>query len=55
MGSIYDNNQKSPHGPSGLAQNQQGPYGGKDADNLTSKKAAGVLPPTKDSKARPQQ
>ncbi|WP_371376307.1 hypothetical protein [Sporomusa aerivorans] len=55
MGNIYDNNQKSPHGPSGQPQNQQGPYGGKDTDSLTSKKAAAVMPPTKDIKARPKQ
>lgn len=55
MGNIYDNNQKSKHGPHGQSQSHQGPYGGKDADNLSSKSAAHVLPPTNDIKARPKQ
>ncbi|WP_425059649.1 hypothetical protein SCACP_02430 [Sporomusa carbonis] len=54
MGNVYDNNLKSTHGPFGEAQTHQGPYGGKDADNLTNKQAANVLPPTKDIKARPK-
>ncbi|HWR45004.1 hypothetical protein [Sporomusa sp.] len=55
MGNIYDNNLKSKHGPFGESQAQQGPYGGKDADNMTDKKASSVLPPTRDIKARLKQ
>lgn len=54
MGNIYDDNQKSLHGPSGQKQAHQGPYGGKNADNLSNNSAAQVLQPTKDIKARPK-
>ncbi|HWR07176.1 hypothetical protein [Sporomusa sp.] len=53
MGKIYDNNLKSKHGPFGELQTQQGPYGGKDADNLTNKMATSILPPG-DNKSRPK-
>lgn len=52
MGKIYDKNQESAHGPFGESQNHQGPYGGRTSDTLTNKKAANVIPPVKDSKAR---
>ncbi len=55
MGNIYDNNMKSDHGPNGLEQRHQGPYGGKEADNLSNKDAGKVLQQTKDIKARPKQ
>ena len=55
MGNIYDNNLKSTHGPNGLEQRHQGPYGGKEADNLSNKAAGKVLPQTRDIKARPKQ
>lgn len=54
MGNIYDNNLKSPHGPHGQRQSQQGPYGGKETDSLSNVTTAKVLPPTTDSKARPK-
>ncbi|MDF2569716.1 MAG: hypothetical protein K0R55_1320 [Sporomusa sp.] len=55
MGNIYDKNQESTHGPFGETQTHQGPYGGKNADNLTNRQAAKTMPPTKDIKARPKQ
>lgn len=55
MGNIYDDNLKSKHGPFGQPQNQQGPYGGKNADNLSNKSADKTLPPTNNIKARPKQ
>ncbi|SMC72302.1 hypothetical protein [Sporomusa malonica] len=54
MGNIYDKNQESAHGPFGESQTHQGPYGGKNSDTMTNKKAANVIPPTKDIKARPK-
>jgi hypothetical protein len=55
MGNIYDDNSKSAHGPNGLEQRQQGPYGGKEADHLSNKDAGKVYPQKKDIKARPKQ
>jgi hypothetical protein len=55
MGNVYDNNSKSTHGPNGIEQNQQGPYGGKNADQLSNNTAGKVLPPTQDIHARPKQ
>lgn len=55
MGNIYDKNQKSLHGPFGRSQEQQGPYGGKNDDNLSSKAAEKVFSPTHEIKARPKQ
>lgn len=54
MGNVYDDNLKSPHGPDGLEQRHQGPYGGKDDDQLSNKKAEKVFPQSKNIKARPK-
>lgn len=55
MGKIYDNNTDSKHGPFGQPQGQQGPYGGKDTDNLTNKKAATIISAAKDAETHPKQ
>jgi len=55
MGDIYDDNLKSAHGPNGLEQRHQGPYGGKETDHLSNKGAGKVFPQKKDVKARPKQ
>ncbi|QDR83276.1 hypothetical protein [Sporomusa termitida] len=55
MGKIYDDNVNSKHGPFGQPQAQPGPYGGKDTDNLTSKKAATIISATTAATTRPKQ
>ncbi|WP_169716694.1 hypothetical protein [Sporomusa acidovorans] len=55
MSNIYDNNLKSTHGPDGLEQQQQGPYGGKKNDQLSNKAAGKVFSQTNGIKARPKQ
>lgn len=55
MSNIYDNNSQSTHGPNGLEQQHQGPYGGKKNDQLSNKAAGKVFPQTNDIKARPKQ
>lgn|GEM_PF-2036909 len=55
MDNIYDNNTESNHGPFGKRQIHAGPYGGKETDNLSDKKAAAVFSPAKDIRPAPKQ
>lgn len=51
MGAIYDDNTKSKHGPAGVKQSAQGPWGGKDNPDNTS----ATFPGEKKVTPRPKQ